>query len=488
MHAAWRAVVLGFVLPHAAYAQARATPPSPEPIKGAASTSWYVRNTTRLESWDFFEPHPGGGDPTSRYVGDRLQIGLLRTAPRIDVQAAAQFVQLGWLPDDAFGPGPLGLGAVYYDHAEERHPGELYVKYLNMRFKDITPGLSVQLGRFGYTSGAEADSGVPKIEAVKRLRVDSRLLGEFEFAFFQRSFDGARLDYARPRAKATAAVFFPTQGGFEEDANHPMTGVRVVTGALTLAPGAPLASTEWQIFASRYDDDRYVTARPDNTGQTASRADVHVTTVGTTLAGAAAAGSGEIDALVWIALQTGGWYGSDHRAWAGSFEAGYQWNGAPARLWVRAGWLGASGDRHPADDRHGTFFQMLPTVRRHALSATYSQMNLHDLFGEVVARPTSRFTVRGEIHWLDLANAADRWYAGSGASQREGRLFGFAGRPSGGATRLGTVFEAALDVTLPAQWTIGGYVGRIAGGGVVTSQFDGDRLTFAFVEVAKLLN
>jgi hypothetical protein len=64
----------------------------------------------------------------------------------------------------------------------------------------------VQVRRFGYTSGAEGVSGVAKIEAVKRVRVDSRLVGEFEFSFFQRSFDGARADYARRRARATAAV------------------------------------------------------------------------------------------------------------------------------------------------------------------------------------------------------------------------------------------------------------------------------------------
>jgi hypothetical protein len=58
----------------------------------------------------------------------------------------------------------------------------------------------------------------------------------------------------------------------------------------------------------------------------------------------------------------------------------------------------------------------------------------------------------------------------------------------GGATHLGTVIEGAVDLTLPRQWTIGGYVGHIVGGDVVRSQFAGDHLTFAFVELTKLLN
>jgi hypothetical protein len=50
-----------------------------------------------------------------------------RVEPRVDLQAAAQFVQLGWLPDRAFGPGPLGLGAAYFDHAGAMPPGEFYL-------------------------------------------------------------------------------------------------------------------------------------------------------------------------------------------------------------------------------------------------------------------------------------------------------------------------------------------------------------------------
>ena len=452
------------------------------------TTAWSLRNTTRVEMWNFFHPQPGGGDPTYAFVGNRLLAGWNRVSPRLDVQAAAQYVQLGWLPEDAVGPGPLGLGAAYYTHAEERHPGELYLKYLNIRFKDLAPGLSLQAGRFGYTSGADSVSGVAKIDAVTRLRVESRLIGEFEFSFFQRSFDGARLDYVRPRAGVTAAAFFPTQGGFEEDANTTMTDVRVALGAVTLAPGLPVARTEWQVFAIRYDDDRRVTARPDNSGQSAQQADVHVTTFGTTLAGAAPAGRGELDALVWMAFQTGDWYDTTHHAFAGSFEGGYQWTGPAARPWIRGGWVRASGDPDPADGRHETFFQVLPTVRRHALSATYSQMNLRDLFAELLVTPRTGVNARAEVHRLDLDNAADLWYSGSGATQHEGRIFGYSGRPSAGATRFGTVVEAGVDVTLPRRWTLGGYLGWINGGNVVARQFAADRLTFAFLELVKRVN
>jgi hypothetical protein len=448
----------------------------------ATTTDWYARNTTRVESWRFFEPPPGGGDPTSTYIGNRLQFGFRRVAPRIDLQAAGQFVQLGWLPEHATGPGPLGLGAVYFDHAGTAHPGEVYLKYLNVRFKEVTPGLAVQVGRFAYTSGAEAESGVPKVDAVKRLRIDSRLVGEFEFSFFQRSFDGIRADYSRSGARATVAAFFPTQGGFEEDANRTMGDVIVLTGAATFRPGAPLPYTEWQIFSHRYDDERAVSGRPDNSGITAPAADVHVTTLGTTLIASRKAGRGEFDAVAWLAFQTGRWYDLHHRADALSLEAGYQWTTARARPWVRAGWLRASGDRDPSDRRHETFFQMLPTVRRHALSATYSQMNLRDLFVEVLATPAPRIATRAEWHRLTLDRPTDRWYFGSGATQRAGRVFGFATRSSGGATGLGNVIEGSVDVRVLPRWTLGGYLGAIRGGDVISRTFAGRALLFGFIE------
>jgi hypothetical protein len=68
-------------------------------------TEWLVRNMTRVETWRFFEPPPGGGDPTSTYVGTRFYVGVRRVEPRVD----------------------LRLGAVYFDHAGAMPPGEFYL-------------------------------------------------------------------------------------------------------------------------------------------------------------------------------------------------------------------------------------------------------------------------------------------------------------------------------------------------------------------------
>ena len=63
-----------------------------------------------------------------------------------------------------------------------------------------------------------------------------------------------------------------------------------------------------------------------------------------------------------------------------AIEAGHRWARAPMRPWLRGGYLWASGDGDPRDGRHGTFFQMLPSSRKYALSSVYAQMNLRDAF------------------------------------------------------------------------------------------------------------
>jgi hypothetical protein len=334
----------------------------------------------------------------------------------------------------------------------------------------------------GYTSGAEAVSGVPKIEAVKRLRLDSRLVGEFEWSLYQRTFDGVRVDWARGPATITASAFHPTQGGFEDAAGVSIDDLAIVSGVASFRPGTPLPGAEWQVFSHYYGDTRTVAARPDNTGRSAGSADVHITTIGTSVVGAYNTRAGQIDALGWFAGQRGSWFEQSHRAWSLGFEGGHHWMNAPWQPWARAGVLYASGDADAGDARHGTFYQMLPTVRRFSMTTAYSQMNLNDRFVQALLKPHARLSVRADVHWLSLAQATDGWYYGSGATQEEGRILGFALRPSGGHTGLGTSLETSADYTVSKHFSINGFFGRIRGGDVVRRSFVGDGLGFGYVE------
>jgi len=433
--------------------------------------------------WRFFEPPVGGGNDDYAFLANRLFGGVQMAAPAYDLTAALQYVHFGGLPRDAVGPGPLGTGAVYYAHAGRSDSHQIYLRYANVRLKHLVPATSIQIGRMPYSSGGEAASGNSKIEAVKLQRVAARLIGEFEWSIYQRAHDGVRIDTTRPRWTGTAFAFHPTQGGFEDAAGLMMSAVTVIGGAATITSATSSPTVQYQAFAYRYRDTRKVTQRPDNTGRSAQAIDVGINTFGGSIIVAPPITHGhQWDGLVWMAAQTGSWYELHHRAASVAIEAGHQWAMSGWQPWLRGGYLYASGDGDPSDDRHGTFFEMLPTVRRYAQTALYSQMNNTDLFAQLLARPRPRITLRLDAHRVGLASARDAWYYGSGATQQHGSIFGFATRPSFGVTHLATIAEGSVDYGFAPHWSVNGYLAVGRGGGVVTPAFAGHALTFAYVE------
>ena len=264
-----------------------------------------ILDATRIESWSFFQPRPGGGDPTYALLGNRGTLGLVTRSPRFEFYGAFQYAQLLGLPRRAVGPGPLGPGALYYDAARAPNAYQLYFKALSLRLRDVGGGVSIEAGRMAFTSGGEAFASSAVLEALKRERLHGRLVGEVEWSAFERGYDGLRLDVARPRWQATAALLFPVQGAFEESANATLRGVRVASAAWTiwtdraprpdsgpshrLAAGEdrlsrrpvtldvaapPARATELQVFAQQYRDRRSERARPDNDGFEVAPVDV----------------------------------------------------------------------------------------------------------------------------------------------------------------------------------------------------------------------
>ncbi len=453
------------------------------PAAPADAPTLSVRTLSRIESWQFFEPQPGGGDPDYVLFANRVQLELRRRWSRAELTLTAQHVGLAGLPDDASGPGALGTGPLYFDQGGRRtNPQQLYLRYANVRVKDIVAGLDVQVGRFAYASGGEAAAKDPKVELVRRQRLESRLLGEFEWSLYQRAFDGVRADWTRRGWRATALAVKPTQGGFARASGLTIDDVLVTGGALTAPPALWRDRGQLQIFGFRYKDDRRAPARPDNTGLGAARIDVVITTLGASHVGAYPLASGEIDVLLWGVGQWGDWYGQTHRASAAAVEGGHQWTAAAWKPWLRAGALVTSGDNDPRDARHGTFFPMLPTVRKFSQTTVYSTMNLTDVYGQIAIRPAAPLGLRFDLHRLWLSSAADLWYGGSGATAEREAGFGYAGRRSNGSRDLGLSMEASADVRLAPAWSIGAFAGHIRGGRVVSGTFGNDRLWFAYVE------
>jgi hypothetical protein len=281
----------------------------------AEGLSVYVEDNLRWEHWAFFDPAPPGGSPDYDFGANRLRVGVRYERPRFAFHAAGQYVQLFALPDDASGTpgGALGTGAAYFDHSGERAPEAVQLKYLSVEARDLFgAGVDVALGRFSYSSELGPDTGLAKLEAVKRARVAERLVGEFGFSHFQRSFDGVRVRWHAEPGELDLAAFRPTEGGFEDGGTDPIDDIGVAAAAYALKPGILVPGAELQAFYYYYDDDRRVRARVDNTGLPApARQQISLHTVGAHLVGAWSLGPGELDSVVWAAYQGGRWFGQD---------------------------------------------------------------------------------------------------------------------------------------------------------------------------------
>ncbi|MDH4067138.1 MAG: alginate export family protein, partial [Acidobacteriota bacterium] len=424
-----------------------------------------VSNTTRVESWRFFDSRIDGVDPRYTFVGNRSDLGVRVRGAQFDLGGGFSYVRLQNLPTAAIGPGGLGTGAFYFFSSGLPYSYQVFLTELTLSAHTRGRRVTLTAGRMPYLSGAEGthvEEGrlSPHLSVVRRQRLDGRLLGTFAWSLYQRRFDGVRLDVDSDRLYAGGGAFLVTQGVYEESANLTMTKLRVGTAYAGWRHGA---AGETQAFAHLYRDSRAIDVRPDNSNVPTQTADVSVYAAGVSHVGTARAGRGEADWLLFGVAQGGDWYGQAHRANAGALEGGYRWPAAAWKPWLRAGFSQASGDRAPADRRHETFFPMLADVRTYAQSMVYAPMNLRDRFAQVLAEPHARVQLRVDAHWLDLVEAADRWYQGSGATAREGGYFGYSTRPSGGQRRLGTVLEASGDVRLSRYWSINGYMARIWG-------------------------
>lgn len=441
-------------------------------------------NLTRVESWRFFEPPLDEVDPDYAFFGNRFDTYLRVRGSRFDLSGGFSYVRVEHLPIDAIGPGGLGTGPFYYAASGIPYSYQASVKEFTASVHTRDRQFGVTIGRMPYMSGAEGEPfnarpADTRVSAIRRMRLDGRLLGTFDWSFYQRRFDGVRFDLARERDYAGAGLFLVSQGGYEESTN--LTIPKLQVGA-AFAGRRHGSAAETQAFAVIYRDRREIDIRPDNANLPVAAADVTVWSAGGSHLCTRALARGDADWLAWGALQGGDWYGQAHRAFGFAVEGGYRWREQPGRPWLRAGMSYSSGDDDPRDDRHGTFFPMLQDTRTYALSMVYAHANLRDVFAQVLAEPHARLRIRLDLHRLDLAQAADRWYQGSGATAREGQFFGYSTRPSNGARGLGAVVEGAAEVRLSRYWSVNAYLGRMWGGPVVRGIFNGDRLFYGYVE------
>ena len=440
----------------------------------------------RYEFWNWFEPTPQPNDDnTYGYCFTRTLFGLRLTLPNIGAYFQGQNAFMWNLPDDAVAlppGGPMGAGAVYYAHGGHKTYGSTIIRQLYLEIPHFfLKGLFVRGGRFDYADSMEVTYDNPKVNWLKEMRLAERLIGPFTWSSFNRSFDGVKLGYDRTGFNFTSIVVHPTQGGFENDAHNTIEGIDLATLTFTMKYDQWISNTESRLFYFYYHDNRNI-PKVDNI-TVSNPQDIEIHSFGFHLLGTANIGSGVADGILWGVFQTGDWGKFDHEAWAALAELGYQWVGVPWTPWVRIGYHISSGDSDPNDGKHGTFYQMVPTVRKYALFPFFNQMNNEDVFLQAILKPWQKLVVRTDCHYLRLQDRDDRWYMGAGPTRERGNIFGYVGRPSLGGATLGTLLDLTLVYTINKYSSVVLYGGHVFGGDVLENIYRDKNGNMAYCEL-----
>ena len=474
--------LLAVALPLGAQQQQQQQPP--------VATPWRVTAGVRVraERWNWFDE---GGAGSYWYAGALGRLGVEREARPLGFRLELAAPVLLHLPDDAVRPAPagqLGLGGTYAaSNFGEQHVVQLFPKNAHVRWRRqwLRTTDDVRVGRFEFNDGSEATPSSETLVAVKRDRVTQRLLGNFGWTHVGRSFDGAHWSRTWDGRNITVVAAAPTRGVFQADGWGPLP-IAVAYGAWTRPMLGSRADA--RVFALQYSDLRDDPVKTDARPLAVRQADderVHVTTVGGHWLQGATGRAGTVDVVLWGALQGGAWGTQSHGAWAGVAELGFQPVGMPTiKPWLRAGVSYGSGDRDPGDDRHATFFQVLPTPRPYARFPFYDMLNTTDAYAMLTLRPASRFTMRGEAHALRLSSGSDLWYQGGGAFQM--RSFGYQGRPTGGERDLAHLFDVSAELRFTPDFILSGYLAKARAGRAMRAAYpQRSPGTLAYLEVER---
>ena len=457
-------------------------PPSPSPASPPAakyklgplelSVNW----RTRTEGWNWFEGSTGNSD--YGLWNSLLRVGIGQTQESIDWFIEGEQPSILGLPNDAVVAAPqgqLGLGGSYYA-ANNNHTNEAngFVKQAFVNFKHLGP-VALKLGRFEYFDGAELKPADPMLATVIQTRIANRLISNFGFSAVQRAFDGVQLSLNSRQNNLTFFGARPTEGVFQVKGMDELD-VDIYAGTYTRSINTKKSAGELRVFGMGYIDHRTLVLKTDDRPQAVRSADhgrIEIATYGVDYADVYTAEHvGKFDFLVWGALQNGSWGDQTQHAAAFVGEAGWQAPVTMLKPWISAGYSYGRGDGDPNNGRHSTFFQLLPTPRPYARFPFYNMMNNEDLYATLNVRPSSKLSLRSEVHALRLASASDLWYLGGGAFQP--KTFGYTGRPSDGNRGLANVWDLSADYQVTRSFSTTLYYGHAWGKKVVAAIYPKD--------------
>jgi hypothetical protein len=391
----------------------------------------------RTEMWDAFV------DDGDWFTGTRTRLrAQYGWAGKIVVATEFQDVQLHGMGEEANG---VALSYRNANDAESHASGDA----IRQLFVEARPSESsfLRVGRQDVKLGQEVLYPEPNWRYLKTARLGERLVGTVGWSHVERAYDGASAGWNVAGVQLYGFGARPTTGVFDAETGYrPLHDVALGGATVTVSRGTLLPSSELGVFGLHYRDDR-----PTDEGGLPD--DVATTTFGGHWLGVYALGPGNVDVLLWGALQYGRYADLDHSAAAGIVEIGYQLPGLWSKPWLRAGLNLGTGDGDPSDGDHETFFNVMPTNHLYyGFADQLALQNLDDWFVQLRALPHEKVSLNLFVHWFRLAGGDDARYAGTGAFSDE--AFGYVGRPSGGYEHVGVEYDAVATVALHPSATL----------------------------------
>jgi hypothetical protein len=264
---------------------------------------------------------------------------------------------------------------------------------------------------------------------------DQRLISPLDWSNIARAWDGIKLRYA--------------------------PGSWWIDGFYTVIRNALIGTGEkqdfWGFYASyrgveNHEFDVYVLGREirDNSlvSETGQSGDLIDETAGARIKGAAAGFDYTVEAMD----QYGRLSTDRVKAYAYAATLGYTFN-APWKPRLGAEYDFASGDRNPADGKHGTFDPLFPYQHFYqGFADIFAFKNGKDLMGSVRVTPVEGLTVELDVHEFWLAQAGDAWYNAGGAVIRRDAT-GSSSRHVGAETDLHARVAAGKYVKFWVGWS-----------------------------------
>jgi hypothetical protein len=377
-----------------------------------------------------------------------------------------------------------GAAALYRNNAHNPPSSSVYSFRVRQLFGDARLDSEnwFRVGRQDLKNASAIGYEEGNWKYLKNKRLAQRLLGGVGWTHGERSYDGVSARMEQAGHVLHLYIAEPTTGVFEIDRGYKRQKHVFFSGLdWTVERGTWLENTELGAFFISYSDDR------DAAKVTGLEGDIEVYTFGFSSLGVYPVGPGNLDLILWGALQVGQYVDAtlqrlDQLAGAGIAEVGYQLSDVWAKPWLRVGVNFATGDKDPGDGDRNTFFNILPTNHLYyGYADALAFSNLVDLLVQLKLSPLPKLGLELVFHQFWLYTQNDMRYFGSGAFAKDS--LGYGGSGSNGSNNVGQ------EIDFVVNYKVNKHLGLMAGvahlfGGKVLSSFPDDDVTWAFFQVA----